>query len=374
MKLSKLVVLFGLALTASLAVAGESPSATRPSILPKEFGGWDVSGTVRHSHDAAVADPVNAALLKEYGFTDFESASYTRDDGRKLTLRAARFHDASGAYGAFTYYRTPAMPSEEIGDQGASLNERVLFYRGNVLVDAVFEKLSAMSAAELRELSRSLPLPPGSEQNLATFLAYLPRTDSAKYVIGPIGLEKINAPLPEELVDFSTGTEVALGTYRTSRGQATMMLLEYPTPQIAADRLRRITAAEAQNSKQPGSVPALGQGPLFSKRTGPLVVVVAGTDSQSEAQALLASVNYDANVTWNERDPFDKKNNIGNIVWNALVLCGILMALALVAGLAFGGVRVLLKRVLPNRIFDRPQAEFISLHLDETGPSRSRPR
>ena len=96
---------------------------------------------------------MNAALLKEYGLTDFESATYTRDDGHKLNLKAARFADASGAYGAFTYYKMPQMLTEKIRDEGASLNERVLFFRGNVLVDAVFEKLSAMSAAELRELA-----------------------------------------------------------------------------------------------------------------------------------------------------------------------------------------------------------------------------
>ena len=45
------------------------------------------------------------------------------------------------------------MLIEKIGDGAASMNERVLFYRGNILVDAVFQKLSAMSAAELRELA-----------------------------------------------------------------------------------------------------------------------------------------------------------------------------------------------------------------------------
>ena len=69
------------------------------------------------SNDPAVADPANAALLKEYGFTDFESATYTREDGRKLTLKAARFADASGAYGAFTYYKLPQMLKETIPDQ-----------------------------------------------------------------------------------------------------------------------------------------------------------------------------------------------------------------------------------------------------------------
>src|ERR1700680_1582269 len=146
---------------AATTFAGESARAT-PALLPPQFSGWQISGSPQTSNDPAIADPANAALLKEYGFTDFESATYTRDDGRKLTLKAARFADASGAYGSFTYYKLPQMLKETIPDQAAALHERVLFYRGNILVDVVFEKLSAMSAAELRELAEALPLPTGN--------------------------------------------------------------------------------------------------------------------------------------------------------------------------------------------------------------------
>jgi len=49
---------------------------------------------------------------RSYGFTDFESAVYTHDN-RKLTVKAARFADTSGAYGAFTYYKMPQMLNGE---------------------------------------------------------------------------------------------------------------------------------------------------------------------------------------------------------------------------------------------------------------------
>jgi hypothetical protein len=312
------------------------------------------------SRDPAVADPANAALLKEYGFSDFESATYLRDDGRRLTLKAARFADTSGAYGAFTFYKTLPMQVEQIGDQAGSLNERVLFYRGNILIDAVFQRLSAMSAAELRELASTLPIATGSSQGLPGLPAYLPTQayvkNSAKYVLGPVALERVDAPIPAQLVDFNVGAEVVLGKYDSSGGQATLMLISYPTPQIAGDHLRRIEASQSQDA--PATV--------FSRRTGPLVVVVSGALSASEAKSLLASVNYEANVTWNENTYFDKRNNIGNLVWNALLLCGILMAFALVAGIAFGGLRVLVQRVIPEKLFHREeQVDFISLQLSE---------
>src|SRR5580700_9485714 len=378
MKLFKLIsglVIFAISLSGVALAKDPAPST---SILPKEFGGWQSSGPPRTSADPAAADPVNAAVLKEYGFTGFESATYTRDDGRKLTLKAARFEDASGAYGAYTYYKTPEMLIEKVGDGAASMNERVLFYRGNILVDAVFQKLSAMSAAELRELAQGLPLPPGNTRNLPGLPAYLPPQsyvkNTAKYVVGSVALRSLDAPIPAELVDFSAGAEVVVGNYNSSGGEATLMLISYPTPQIAAEHLRRIEAAHSQSSQTAsGATPANTnpnlQGPVFEKRTGPIVAVVSGPISQSEAKALLASVNYDANVTWNENTYFTKRDNIANLLVNVIILCFIIIGFALVAGVAFGGIRILSKRLFPDRVFEQAQnREFISLRLSEKPP------
>jgi hypothetical protein len=341
-------------------------------ILPKEFAGWQITSDTNVSKDAAVADPANAALLNEYGFTDFESATFSRNDGRKLTIRAARFADATGAYGAFTYYKEPQMLREEIPDQASSLNERVLFYRSNILVDAVFSQLSAMSAAELRELSADLPVARGSAAELPAVPTYLPKTfyvkNTAKYVVGPIGLDKISAPLSADMVNFKSGAEVALGKYNTTQGEAMLMLISYPTPQIAAEQLHSLDASHANPVINAGS-----QGALFDKRTGPIVAVVSGNASKSDASALLDMVNYEANVTWNERAPTEK-DNIGTVVVESLMLAGLLGIFALVFGIVFGGFRVFFKRSHPDRAMAFSEGtEFISLGLDtreENGPER----
>jgi hypothetical protein len=355
------------------AFAGESPEAklpSSPSILPPQFAGWHVSGSTETSKDPAVADSVNAALLKEYGLTDFESGTYTRDDGRKVVIKAIRFADASGAYGAFTYYKMPQMLKESIPDQASSLNERVLFYRGNILVDAVFEKLSAMSAAELRDLSETLPRPAGNTGNLPSLPQYLPKSgyvkNTAKYVVGPVGLEKIGAPLSAQLVDFNSSAEVALGTYQTADGVATLMLIAYPTPQLAAEHLRKIDAANQASAQPQAGSPIAIAGPIFDKRTGPMLVIANGAISQGEARALLSSVNYEADVTWNENTYQGKKNNIGNLLLNVFLLCGILIVFASVAGLAFGGIRIFFNHILPEKVLHREKdTDFISLNLSE---------
>lgn len=370
LKLTFSTVLTFTAFTLAFAMASFAQPAPKPSILPAQFGGWQASGQIKVSADPAMADPANAALLKEYGFASVESASYLKSDGRKLTIKAARFADASGAYGAFTFYKLPQMLKEEIGDQAASLNEHVLFYRGNILVDAVFTRLSAMSAAELRELSAALPPTPSNAAGLPGLPAYLPRHDyeknTAKYVMGPLALGAIGAPVSARLVNFEDGAEVALAKYKTSQGDATLMLISYPTPQIAEQRIGLIDAAQKNNGTQSGSGLSLDNGTFYDKRTGPIIAVITGAISDYDAKGLLGAVNYDASVTWNENTYFSKRDNIGNIVVTALILSGIIMLFAVTLGVAFGGTRILVKRFFPNRVFDRPeQMEFISLHLED---------
>ena len=378
MLFSKVVRAFFIVFSLATVAFAASPStdSALPPILPKQFAGWQIQGGPQASKDAATADPTNSALLKEYGFSDVESATYKSDDGRTLKIRAARFADASGAFGAYLFYVQPEMAREQIGDQGASLNRRVLFYRGHILVDALFSQLSVMSAAGLRELAGVLPRPAGNAGNLPPILAFMPHhgyeSNTEKYAEGPLALAAIASPLPADLIDFSASPEVVLGQYSTPSGLATLLLIEYPTPALAAEHLRRIDAAHHAVQPEAGVAAIENVGPFFDKRTGPIIAIAAGPLSRSDAQTLLGAVNYDASVTWNENTYFDKKNNIANLLVNIIVLCIIVGAISLAAGVAFGGARVLLRRYFPGPLFGRAdQTEFISLHLGERGAESS---
>ncbi len=352
-----------------LFVVAATPAQEAAPLLPPDFAGWTKAPGSTAGSDPRQADPSAPALLREYGFADFETATYRRDE-RQFTMRAARFADASGAYGAFTYYKLPQMQFEDIGSQGASADRQVLFYRGNVLVTAMLDKVTAMSAAELRALAEALPQPSRRETSSPpTLPTYLPKSryvrNSARYVVGPVGLAAVEAPLPAALVDFSVSPEVVLGQYQTASGTATLLLISYPTPQIATERLKAIEASRPpapQASSQPEAAP--GRPAFSAKRSGPLVAVVTGEATAEEARSLLAAVNYDAEVTWNENTFLSKRDNIGNLLLAIFTLVGFLLAFALVMGVAFGGVRILAKRYFPDRVFDRSQdVEIIQLNL-----------
>jgi hypothetical protein len=353
-------------------------SAASNPVLPTAFSGWQTKGAITTSTNSADADVANSPVLKEYGFQHLEKASYTRDDGRNLTIKAAVFEDASGAYGAFTYYATEEMGEETIGGQAAFLNNRVLFYQGRVLVDAVFDKMSVMSAGQLRQLAGLLPPAEGNKGNPPSLPTHLPKRvpelslekNTTRYIMGPVTLSRVGSPLPTSMVDFAAGAEVAMGRYSAKAGDSTLMLIEYPTTQLAADRLRQIDASHQITQQQPGVASIVDVGPFFDARSGPIVIIAAGPLSKSEARSLMSSISYEADVTWNENTYVSKKDNLANFLFNAIILCGIVGGLAIVAGVAFGGIRILIKRLFPDSVFDRPEVvEFISLHLeDESRP------
>ena len=262
------------------------------------------------------------------------------------------------------------MVRESIGDQGSSAGQHVLFYRGHVLVDATFSQQSAMSAAQLRELAGDLPRVSGSAGNLPTFIQFMPRQgyipQTQKYAMGPATLGALAPPVTAKLVDFTASSEVTLGRYNTSSGEATLMLISYPTPQLAAEHLKRIDAAHQIEQPQPGVSSIESANAFFDKRTGPIIAVVTGPVSDADARGLLNRVNYEASVTWNTPSGNQEVRDLYQLVLNIVVLCAILGGLAIVAGVAFGGVRILIKRFYPDKVFDRPeQMEFISLHLTE---------
>jgi hypothetical protein len=344
------ISVFAFLLLAGLAFAAPT------SVLPPSFNGWQLDkASLKSGSDPASADGADAPVLKEYGFNDFETGVYRRN-GREMQIKIARFNDASGAYGAFTYYVQPQMQKEEIGDGAASNNKRILFFRSNLLVDATLDQVTAMSAADLRALADALPKAKGNLSTLPTLGGDVPKQSliphTLRYIEGPIALERLGVPIPAALVNFSMGPEVVLARYRSSNGEAYMTLISYPTPQIAAERLKAFQAA------------ALPAGPFFFKRSGPLVVAINGNIPQSEAQSLLASVNYDADVTWNQATKENPRDNMGNLILGIFTLIGVILIVALGFGFAFGGVRVLAKKIFPNRVFDRPEdVEIIQLNL-----------
>ena len=180
-----------------------------------------------------------------------------------------------------------------------------------------------------------------------TLPGFLPMQDlvpnSDRYITGPMGLQKFDPAIPPSVAAFHYGTEAVLGVFHSPKGDLTLAVFNYPTPQIAMDR---ITAFQ--------NLPA-----AVAKRSGPLVAVVVAPPDPDEAERLLAQVQYRVDITQQEHIP-TRRDNIGNLVINAFILVGILLVFCVVGGLGVGGLKLLSKRGKDNPDGDT----VISLHLE----------
>jgi hypothetical protein len=323
-------------------------------LLPASFANWQRQ-SVRKGTDPAQFDQTDAAALKEYGLTDFTTATYSAA-GHILEVRAARFADAGGAFGAFTFLRQPGDQPQGVGDDAAGNGKNLIFYRGNVLVEAE----AATPIADLRALAATLPQASGSARSLPALPTYLPKQPlkDVRYLTGPVSATIVKLPLTPAEVRWDDGAEVLWAQRPFASSTADLVLISYPTPQMAAARLRDLQAAMVKD-QTPGMV-------RFARRSGPIVVWVSGAIAPAEAQSLAGAVHYDASITWNEPNPYSKRENVGGLVVGALALAGIVLLISLAAGIAFGGFRILMKRLYPDKVFDRTQdVEIIRLHLTE---------
>jgi hypothetical protein len=184
--------------------------------------------------------------------------------------------------------------------------------------------------------------------------------NSRRLVLGPAGLSKIGAPLSVQEVNFDYSPEIAFAQYDTAAGIAKMTLIHYPTPQIAAERERALAASRADTTTDNER--------FFVRRTGPWLMVVSGEVARPAADTLLQAVNYDADVTWNEVEPAKAQPNEFWYKIRAIVFSGVVILFAIGAGILFGGFRLLMKRLYPNRVFDRPgDLEINRLDLNKKG-------
>jgi hypothetical protein len=361
-----------LAQAAPTAKTTAPPAANLPPVaqLPEAFAGWAADGPVKIVTAAAQADPANAAALTEYSLTGAALATYKRE-GETLTVRALRFHDTSGAYGAYSFYRHDGWPKEQIGTGATSDHNRVLFWQGNTVVDATFSHIGPMSGSELRELASELPVLQGTKALIPPILANLPQTSldgqTTHYAVGPAGYTGAGGVLPAELVGFDMGAETATASYKLRSGPATLTIVDYPTPQMAAAQEAKIRAyIKAGKQAQPAWPKPLQDSDAASlevRRSGPLVALVSGDAIPEESHKLLALVHYEADLTSIPQPTESEVAKTGKLLMGIAALVIIGSSAAILLGFFLGGGRALYRiaRGKPaSSIYDE---EFTSLNL-----------
>lgn len=352
--------------------------AAAQGLLPSSIGAWTSSGiqTQVSAQQIEQLTGDRGNIVREYGITSGERREYTNGND-KLSVSLYRMVDPSAAFGVFTFFRNPdmALPGPvTAASYAAGKRGHELLVVGNFLMDIVAIKRE-MTTPELNALAQSVaaqadrrPYPP--------VVSFLPQAGlipgSERYVLGPLALAQLFPPGATNQTDwagFGSSAEAIVGRYRlpdklSGKGRPTealLLLILYPTQQLAADRYNALSKSFALNVEagQTDGKPA-----VFGTRSSALIALLAGVESRESAAGLLNQVHYASDVTWNEPTHELTDPSISTIVVGAIVDTGAIMLLVMAASLGFGGFRLLAKFVAPGKIFDRnAEVEILQLGI-----------
>jgi hypothetical protein len=332
--------------------------ASAQSILPNSLPGWSASPTsaflpaqTSSAENAAVAN----AAAAEYGFVKGEQRTYSAG-ADSLQIAVYQMKDPSGAYGEYSFLRTPDMAHADFTDHSSMSDQHALILTGDMVLDARGANVSRHQndlkaiVAAVAARAHQGPLP--------TIWQHLPENGlverSDHYVLGPVALNQFFPVGSDDWLGFSYGAEAEVARYQSQGKETTLLIADFPTPQIAADRLLHIQRRFNINGSNPGSA----MPPLFAKRSVTLLTIVSGATTQAQADTLLNQVQSEAALTWDEPTFQFKEPNIGTMIVGTIIGAGVICLFAMIAGVAFGGFRLFIKWAFPNMVFDR------STHLE----------
>jgi hypothetical protein len=249
----------------------------------------------------------------------------------------------------------------------------VLFWQGNTLVDATFSRTGPMSASEMRELAAKLPTPGGTKAMAPPILASLPQNSLDKqtthYAVGPASYVGAGGVLPPGLVGFDRGAETVTADYSLRSGPATLTIIDYPTPQMAAAQETLIrNYIKAGGQAQPPWPKPLTESDLASlevRRSGPLVVLVSGDAIPEESHVLLETVHYAAEITDIPQPGESQAQQTGKLLMGIAVIVIVGIFAALLLGFFLGGGRALYRMARGKPVSSVFDEEFIHLDLRE---------
>ncbi len=288
------------------------------AIWPEQI--WEHKRTSRASIDVSQRE-----VWEEYGLEEAERASY-EGPGGSIKTAAYRLKDPTSALGVYQWLHPGIGAPATLWKTGVQTANRAYLQVGNYILD--FEG-RIPTTDEFSKLY--VQLPRLDQSAMPSLPNHFPKEgvipSSRRYVIGPAGMAAFFPGVPPSVAAFSLAAEAQIGRFKTPAGDIPLAVVAYPTPQMAREKL-------GEYQRLPGAL---------AKRSGPLVAIAMGASSADEAEKLLAKVNYQAVITWNEKAQ-SQEAGLAEFFLNVVMLIGALLGGTILAGALFAGAKIAYRR------------------------------
>jgi hypothetical protein len=382
---SKLIYVCSLLLLLLVATAAgqglttqDSASAEAVKLLPEAVGDF------RLQTAQPLASLGKDVVPEDFGVRGAAEGRYISPRGERLTVTVISTQSHAGAYSFLTRVSSEmrgreqevkATTTGDVGVAGVALPTRVAFYKGPVFVNVTGQSRAAKDdenslLAFARLYAKTLP---EVENEIPFLIKHLPDWETAqeraRYVISPRALQEAAGQQPVfEAINFNEGAEAATATYDASR----LVIVEYATPQIAAETDTRITTRLEELRAQGQSLPSA------YRRVGNYSVFVFNAPDGATAGQLIDRVKYEQRIQWLGENPLawaraEKQHTreaISLILGIARTI-GFFVAICLGVGGLFGGLFFLRRRAQQRAEETAAYSDaggMLRLNIDEMTP------
>lgn len=291
-----------------LVVLGLSPFALAERVsdeitklLPKELGTFRQVGSIRSTKRLAKKDNLKEAISEpdQPVFSeDGAQVEYASSDGQRLLVELVRFSLDSDAYSHLTTEGRQGQPlasiGNEVGTASVLLRGSINFFKGRTFVRV--SELGALTKEQtkLLELARLISdrLENG-EGEVPVLVKHLPQWEDARQrVVYLARFKSLKDRLPGQPILEAVQSEGDADAVATNYGGVNLIIVEFNTPQLAADNDRGIIAKIQELRTQGQTVPT------SYRRVGNYSVFVFNAENEQAANTLIDQVKYEQVVQW----------------------------------------------------------------------------
>jgi len=318
--------------------AGESQSADIDKLLPTKVGGFYQVGVIRSLQSLTKEGLLNSETLKgvdNAGVTGIE-AQYVSRSGEKFLVECVQFRSDAEAYSLLTIV-AKAMNgpvslenislASDVGTASVTSFRQIAFFKGKSFVRVSLADVHERHLDSAIDLARLFAgqIDKG-DSDIPVLVKHLPDWQNAQkqavYVSSFTSLQNIvTNQLVLTAVSAQGDADAVVATYGTSK----LLIVEFNTPQLAAENDQRIIARiqELWKYGQPA--------PSAYRRVGNYSVFVFNAPSEQAAKELIDQVKYEQVVQWLGENPNILKEAERRYVETTL---GVFLAVVKASGLA----------------------------------------
>ena len=371
MRLSRVIVLFGILLALGASALG-GPDASQPPFVPATIGKFKLVRTIPPKPENPDTGAVPA---------DTSRLEYTGSNGIRASVEVYRFQQETHAYELLSLVSAKARMANRqaeivsgVGTAGFVTDKEIAFVKG---LNFVWVRNLNGKSGDLDELAHAWDqaLDKG-EADIPALIKHLPDPAQAQknavYLNSFTDLHRL--PFQHAVFDAvqpAGNADAVLATY----GQTKVLIVEFNTPQLATENDKRLITRIQELWK-------LGQpAPTAYRRVGNYSVLVFDAPDEQTAKQLIDQVKYEQVVQWLGENPNILKdaqkryvNTTLGVLVTVLKASGYALITCLGMGGLIGGLLFTYRRSQQKQEAFSDAGGMLRLNLDEltpeTDPSR----